>query len=387
MKILFVTSWFPNPWQEKDGNFIGEHALALESLGHEVQIVHELPSNRFLFPKIKKDQFKGLTIWRIELPKWMLRNFQFRQKLAGRIFHSMRCEGFVPDIVHGQVLIPVLPVAAHFQSLFQKPMVFTEHWSGYTQIEFPVDQSRLFEKLKSSFGPISRILPVSTYLQESLKKRGVDRPCQVVFNTVNTEIFKYIEKHHNPIFTFLHVSGFSDVKNVEGIIEAFHKLVKSDVTKFYRLIIAGDGDLARIERYCKSNISNECDIQLIGALDYTGVAELMRQSDCFVLFSKMETFSCVAAEALCCGLPVITSRVGAMPERIDSSNGVLVEPERVDLLMASMQRMALDFGRYNRQSIADNASFRYSYTRIAGELTTVYDEVITEFERGKSARS
>ena len=65
-------------------------------------------------------------------------------------------------------------------------------------------------------------------------------------------------------------------------------------------------------------------IQFTGMLPYEEVARLMRNSDAFVLFSLYENMPCVVLEALCCGLPVITSDVGGLKEVINQENGVLV---------------------------------------------------------------
>ena len=50
----------------------------------------------------------------------------------------------------------------------------------------------------------------------------------------------------------------------------------------------------------------------------------MQQAHSFVLNSNIENAPCVISEALCCGLPVIATRVGGVPEMVDKFNGILV---------------------------------------------------------------
>jgi hypothetical protein len=49
----------------------------------------------------------------------------------------------------------------------------------------------------------------------------------------------------------------------------------------------------------------------------------------FLLFSYFETFSCVLAEALCSGIPVIATNAGGIPEFVNSKNGIYVNGSRI----------------------------------------------------------
>ena len=63
--------------------------------------------------------------------------------------------------------------------------------------------------------------------------------------------------------------------------------------------------------------------------------------DIFVLASKMESFGLVYGEALACGIPVVGTSVGGIPEIIDNGKtGYLTEPDnpvelskRIELLL------------------------------------------------------
>ena len=52
----------------------------------------------------------------------------------------------------------------------------------------------------------------------------------------------------------------------------------------------------------------------------------MQRADFLVLPSLGETFSVVVVEAMACGLPVVATRVGGVPELVDEQTGLLVEP-------------------------------------------------------------
>jgi glycosyltransferase involved in cell wall biosynthesis len=68
--------------------------------------------------------------------------------------------------------------------------------------------------------------------------------------------------------------------------------------------------------------------------------DLYQRADVFVLPSRSETFGLAVAEALACGLPVITTRVGAFPEMVrDGVNGHLVPPGSPHLLAEAIRSL------------------------------------------------
>ena len=87
-----------------------------------------------------------------------------------------------------------------------------------------------------------------------------------------------------------------------------------------------------------------------GVVVHQGVAnnspELVRlyqQSDLFVLPTRADCFSLVAMEAMACGLPVVISRLGGIPELVqDGENGFLLEPGDDDGLAQSLDRLVGD---------------------------------------------
>jgi glycosyltransferase involved in cell wall biosynthesis len=63
-------------------------------------------------------------------------------------------------------------------------------------------------------------------------------------------------------------------------------------------------------------------------------------ADLYVMASQMESFGLVYAEALSCGIPVIGTSVGGVPEVIDDGkSGILVSPDNHVELAKAMKRM------------------------------------------------
>ena len=102
----------------------------------------------------------------------------------------------------------------------------------------------------------------------------------------------------------------------------------------------------------------------------------MQKADCLLLFSNIENSPCVIGEALCCGLPVITTNVGGIPELTSESNSLLIESKDEDALTQAMHEMVGGINNYNRKKIAENAISKFSYSVIGKQINTVYEEII-----------
>ena len=102
----------------------------------------------------------------------------------------------------------------------------------------------------------------------------------------------------------------------------------------------------------------------------------MQQSNCLVLFSREENIPGVIPEALCCGLPVISSDVGEIHEIINKNNGLLVAEYTPESLLESMIKMYTDYRLYNRKKIADEAKANFASEVIAKEILNKYKEVL-----------
>lgn len=367
MKVLFLTSWFPSRLDSTLGNFVERHLRAVESVGCEVMVIHEASSKKILAPKLESENREGTTIHHLFLPQ-LLRNINLP------IFKTVEkiVSDFDPDLIHGHVMYPVGKLALRLAQKFNLSMVFTEHWSGFKEINKDQYTQKVADAVKQTAEACSFILPVSEDLGKSISEKGIVTPQRVIYNSVDTSLFNWDPTLSPEPFTFLHISNFDKrSKNTEGIIEAFAKL-----DSVARLVIAGDGDLDRIRHFAVTIGADMNRIEFLGTLEYSEVAQLMKRSHCHVLFSNFENLPCVIAESLCCGLPNIATAVGGIPEMIDHLNGRMIQPDDVSALTAAMNQMLNDHLNYDRQAISQRAAEKYAYQQIGKEFLEIYRKVL-----------
>jgi len=164
------------------------------------------------------------------------------------------------------------------------------------------------------------------------------------------------------------VSSWKGQKNTEGLIRAFSQLQK--VEPEWECIMYGPVDQELFELVTTLGLTQK--IKFTGEISYESVAEIVRSASAFVCFSNYENQPCSILEALCCGVPVIATRVGGIPEVINPNNGILIEPRNESQLLAALEKVMENFEHFNPESIANDAKEKYSYSTIGKQLSSLY---------------
>jgi glycosyltransferase involved in cell wall biosynthesis len=120
---------------------------------------------------------------------------------------------------------------------------------------------------------------------------------------------------------------------------------------------------------------DEAQVYFTGSVSYNEVAGYIKNSNALVLFSRYENLPCVILESLCCGVPVISTRVGGVAEVINTENGVLVDNENEDQLTAAFNEMYVGYATYNAEAISAAATKLFSYEAVGQAIHSVYVNV------------
>jgi glycosyltransferase involved in cell wall biosynthesis len=278
-----------------------------------------------------------------------------------------------PDCIHVHVPIKSGIIALWLRWRYGIPYMLTEHYGIYNnrvEESFP-KRSLLFKLLtKRIIQSASQFLPVSASIGGNINEMVTKKPFQVIKNTVNTSFFYYVPPPTRSVFIFMHASNMVSVKNVEGIIAGMEALwqYRQDAV----LWLTGTTTPSVQKAAAKSALFNK-SIFFTGEISYINVALKMQQSHATILFSYSENMPCVILESLCCGRPVIASRVGGIPEVVNDQNGLFVESGNVLQLTNAMLQLMENYSNYNLESIASKAASLYSYSSIGKEMAKIYE--------------
>lgn len=274
------------------------------------------------------------------------------------------------DLAHVHVAYPAGSVAM----TTGLPYLVTEHFSGYharSGFRWSYGRKRITQRILNY---ALYVLPVSDHLGKAIRKFGTSTEMQKVSNVVDTSIF-YPSASKPEVFTFLHISTLEErSKNITGILKGFKKLEESG--RDFMLKIGGDGDLDELREKIRQYGPSPEKVEIISRQPLDGIADVMRQSHCLVMFSHFENQPCTILEALCCGLPVISSDVGGIPEVLDKSNGILIPAEADEQFALGLEKMMDTYPQFDPQKISASAANLYSYPQIVQQLSTLYFNVL-----------
>jgi N-acetyl-alpha-D-glucosaminyl L-malate synthase BshA len=224
------------------------------------------------------------------------------------------------------------------------PMVTTLHGTDITLVgNHPFYKPAVtFSINKSDF-----VTSVSQSLKDdTLKLFNIKNEIQVIPNFIELDKIKKDDKSpcqrsvmaNDEERIITHISNFRKVKRIPDIIAIFNKIQKEIPAK---LMMVGEGpEKEKAEHLCR-----ELGIQdkVIFFGNSNEIDTILCQTDLFLLPSKTESFGLVALEAMACGVPVISSNAGGLPEvNKDGFSGYLSEVGDVDGMAKNAMKILKD---------------------------------------------
>ncbi len=381
LRILFITAAYPTAEEPVQSIFVREHARAV-ALHHDVVVMHGprlLPSVTWRLEEQRDpaicaglrtfDLFYGASP--IPMTHWLM-----YLHAAARAHEGLLRRGFVPQLVHANIYKAAVPGAV-IAKLAGVPMVLTEHASDFPRRLLTPRQQL---EAKTGYGGASVVMPVSAALLDGINRYDLFPRYQIVPNAVDTELFRPpTTAPRGRKARILFVGGMVPVKGVEGLLRAAARLQKQ--RRDWELELVGDGPQRQIYTELAQELGLAGRVRFVGALSKPEVAQRMQGADFLVLPSLWENLPCVALEAGCCGLPVVGTRVGGIPEVIGPDNGILCTPSDPGALAAALSDMLDRRGSFDRDRLSTRARGLYSRETVGEQIDRVYQEALRRAEQ------
>ena len=302
-----------------------ELGLELARRGHEIHfITYSQPVRLALLnPNVHYHE--------VNVPEYPLFHYQpYELALSSKLVDMVKL--YKIEVLHVHYAIPHAYAGYMAKQMLKDegidiPMVTTLHGTDITLVgNHPFYKPAVtFSINKSDF-----VTSVSQSLKDdTLKLFNIKNEIQVIPNFI--ELDKIMKEDKSPcqrsvmandeerIIT--HISNFRKVKRIPDIIAIFNMIQKEIPAK---LMMVGEGpEKEKAEQLCR-----ELGIQdkVIFFGNSNEIDTILCQTDLFLLPSKTESFGLVALEAMACGVPVISSNAGGLPEvNKDGFSGYLSE--------------------------------------------------------------
>ena len=379
--ILYLPSWFPSRRNPYPGDFIKRHAESASQY-NRITVFYTAIDETIKEPELVEEKINEnlfICIYYYPLLKGILspvingaKRFSALRKMYNKFFADSS-----PDIVHVHVAYPAGLFALYLKKRKGLEYIISEHdgiyMPGYDNYHIPGQ----FEKkmVPAIYKNSKKIHAVSKSLAAALVDlKLADTKPIVIPNVVNIDVFKYREKERSKTFSFVHISSLINQKNPEGMLQAL-SLVKKKRNDFVLKII---GPAKEKFKKMVSDLSLEKEVIFMGEIPYTDVAKEINNSDAMIHFTRYETFGCVIAESLCCGIPVIVSDLDVIRELITNGvNGLLVTESEVDDLADKILYFMETGVQINSNQVAEESQQKFNYNRVGKMFDDLYNSVVS----------
>ena len=298
--------------------------------------------------KIKGNIFKKLILsvyWTYKIILFQFKTIAFLRKKNIEILH-----------VHSQLYTLV----AFWAKLTKKKTVITFHGEDFNNLK----KLYILRKLLFCYDLICAISPTM------IKKLELFSNKEVVYtpNSVNYEIFKNLNlKRENYIIT---VGSFKKVKRHLVILSAFNEFLKLPGFNNYKLKLIGDGNEKKnIKNFIKKN--NIKNVEFTGNITADKLVSEYNRAKLLVLASEREGFPKVIIEGVACGIKIVTSKVGAIPEILGDDYSFYIK----DISSKYLSKLFVD-AISSDKNIKYDLGNKYSKSNLQDKIYNLYKSIL-----------
>ncbi len=384
LSVGVVSTVFPTRSNPAAGIFVKEELDHLS--GHaDMRLLAPLP-NQHWFRELRHGgggagtAYPVIRPFALAFPRWfMQRLYPASLSLTLERFGNALFEGC--DLIHAHNAFPEGCAAVRAFS-DRVPVVVTVHGSDINHFAM---KPNLRPGIVRSLNDCGHIICVSRALEQTLREIGVTTPATVIHNGIDTGMLMPGGKSGcarrlgldpgRPRLLF--AGNFVPVKGIEYLIDAFPAVLGGYPDCELVLLGASPGGRDH-EKYRERIVRSgaEASIVIRERVPHHEFSLWAGASDVLVLPSIREGFGLVAAEALACGRPVVSTHSGGPEDIVLPGMGALVPPRDSEALARAIKDVLGGGGIMEPEELRASAVERFSYRRIAERIHGVYRQVV-----------
>jgi N-acetyl-alpha-D-glucosaminyl L-malate synthase BshA len=363
-----------------------ELGLELSKRGHEVHFIS------YSVPMRLKSFSENVFFHKVEMANYPLFDFPlYSIALASKLVEVAKYNGL--DIVHAHYAIPHATSAYLAREIIKEEnlsgkngcnlkIITTLHGTDITLVGLEIS---FLPTMKFSIQKSDGVTAVSSFLKvKTISQYGIDKDIEVIPNFIDTERYRRLSNHETDCLKerfskngekiLVHTSNFRPLKRVDDCIRIFNEVRKKIPSK---LLLIGDGPERSNCEYLAKDLGIHDDVTFYG--NQESFVEILSVADLFLMPSQSESFGLSALEAMACGVPVVSSNAGGIPElNLHGETGYIAEMGEVN----KMAEYAIDLLEHKRkyEIFAENARNRavslFSVEKIVPLYEQYYEKVL-----------
>jgi teichuronic acid biosynthesis glycosyltransferase TuaC len=390
-----LTSLFPNNVNPVRGVFIMERIRHVAKL-HQLRVVAPVP----YFPPIKlhprwhqytdvrhREKIANIEVYHpryVITPRVGMALYGLFYYLSLLRFMRKLSQDYRFDLLDAHYIYPDGLAAVLLAKALRKPVVLSARGTDINVfMNLPLIRGWILYALRKC----DRIVAVSAALKEKMVAQGVDcDKIDVIPNGVDKAKFRSVPKDQARAalglgregIRLLSVGSLRPSKGFQHLLRAVKKIKQDRPEMDLRLSIVGYGHFqAKLEKDIARLQLQRC-VQLVGRVPHEQMPLWYCASDLFCLASATEGWPNVLFEALACGLPVVATRVGGVPEILSSeAYGLLLDggcgPGLIEQLRQGIPR-ALE-KNWDREKMIAYAR-QHTWESVAQQIDGVFRRVV-----------
>ena len=385
MKVLYLTSVYPNKNFPQYGIFCHQQVKELIKMGVDVDVYVVMPfySKDWFAPRW---HYEGVDIHYLRFFKVPFsRNYL---NLGKRVYKALRGENIFfsqYNLVHAQGPISTGDAARIINRKYGIPYVVHSHGLDVFLENNAVPnrvKKAVFKRCKDVFNGAGAITCVSNKVAKNITSRiGLQEKCITVYNGVDCSVFKPQPKDtvSNDI-KIISVGNLVDLKGHDLSVSAVKLLLDEGYN--VHLDIFGRGPTEQKLNKQVQDLGIENAVSFKGYVSYQEIANALTLYDVFLLPSWYEALGCVYLEAMASGLISIGCKGNGIDEIIgDGVNGFLVEPHSVEDIFQTIKRI-INLSEEEQKQIKNAArqtvETKYGWKNSAESLLSAYESTLNQ---------
>jgi L-malate glycosyltransferase len=354
-----------------------ELGLELARRGHEIHIISYASPFRLRGGYVERVTFHEVVP--VDYP--LFEHSPYALALAVKQHEVALREGL--ELMHAHYAIPHAATAWLAKQMLKTErdlkVVTTLHGTDITLVG---QDPSYFTITKFSIERSDAVTAVSTFLRdETYRAFGCDGcDVRVIPNFISTADFspatdgscrRALAPADHKIL--IHVSNFRPVKRVVDVVRIFARVRRAIPAT---LVLVGDGPDRDAAEQEVDRLGLRADVRFPGKVDR--VVDLLRGSDLFLLPSQTESFGLSGLEAMACGVPVLATRTGGLPEVVvEGETGYLLPVGAVEEFADRALAVLGDAALHARLRAAAAARAReFSAERVVPRYEALYQETL-----------
>lgn len=361
-----------------------ELGKSLAQRGHTVHFIsYALPARLTGIGSVGDAAYiENIFYHEVEMSTYPLFDFpMYELALASKMVEVSQYEKL--DLIHAHYAIPHATSAYLAKQILggDLKIVTTLHGTDITLVGL---EPSFLPLMKFSIEASDVVTSVSEFLRcETIDNYGIEKEIIPIPNFVDTDIFRPIPAAKNlrrmmapnDEKLLIHVSNFRPVKRVTDAIKAFKIILDRGVNA--KFLLVGDGpDRAECESLARK-LGVWPHVRFLGK--QTELSSILSASDIFLIPSGNESFGLAALEAMACGVPVISSNVGGLPEvNIDGKTGYIVPMGNVDALAERIYELLTneELRKEMARNALDHATGHFTKEQIVPMYEAAYEKAM-----------